>query len=126
VPKTATTTNTRPIPHPAPGRGRRLATQDLPAGARAVCGTCRLRLSGLADSKCRACHAEANREWRARNPEAVAAYNEARRIGPRQARCVACGASFRAGQRGPVSDRCPNCRRTRKLEQRRERPSQGR
>jgi hypothetical protein len=75
--------------------------------------------SGLS-SHCRACHAEANREWRERNPDAVAAYNEARRIGPRQARCVECGASFQAGRRGPISDRCRRCRRTRRLEQRRE------
>ena len=55
------------------------------------------------------------------NPEAVAAYNEARRVGPRQRECVACGAGFMAGERGPTSERCYECRARRKAEQRRAR-----
>jgi hypothetical protein len=77
--------------------------RHLPASAFRACGS-------EADSKCRACHAETHREWRARNPEAVAAYNEARRIGPRECTCVVCGAVFTAGERGPASTRCKDCR----------------
>jgi hypothetical protein len=71
------------------------------------------------ESWCRPCHAEQNRQWRERNPEYVAAYNASRRLGPRERECVDCGSAFTAGLRGPASDRCPDCRRQRKVEQRR-------
>jgi hypothetical protein len=61
-------------------------------------------------SRCRACRSGYAREWRARNPEAVAAYNEARRIGARECVCVDCGGDFTAGRRGPASTRCAGCR----------------
>jgi hypothetical protein len=77
-----------------------------------------LREGGV-ESWCRRCHAEANREWRANNREWVEAYNEARRIGPRERDCVDCGSAFTAGLRGPASDRCHDCRRERNIEQRR-------
>jgi hypothetical protein len=41
------------------------------------------------------------REWRRKNPDRVAAYNEARRIPPSQPVCVECGERFE-GQRGPA------------------------
>jgi hypothetical protein len=82
---------------------------------------CEFMLPWREADRCRSCRAEPGRRWRERNPEAVAAYNESRRIGPREGQCDECGESFTAGQRGPVSDRCRRCRRTRKLEQRRER-----
>ena len=68
---------------------------------------------------CAEYRAAAVRRWRERNPEAVEEYNAQRRAGPRERECVDCGAGFAAGQRGPASDRCPGCRRQRKLEQRR-------
>jgi hypothetical protein len=71
------------------------------------------------ESWCRACHAGATREWRRKNPEYIERYNASRRIGPRESECVDCGVTFTAGARGPASSRCPNCRRQRKLEQRR-------
>jgi hypothetical protein len=67
--------------------------------------------AGAADRvRCGSCRAEVNRRWRAQNPEAVAAYNESRRIGPRECTCVDCGAVFTAGKRGPVRTRCAGCR----------------
>jgi hypothetical protein len=55
-------------------------------------------------SYCRSCRSEIRKEWRERNPDAVAAYNESRRIGPRQCECVDRGASFTAASAGlPVS-----------------------
>jgi len=70
--------------------------------------------SGVA-GRCRSCRAEHLRQWRAANPEYVAAYNERRRIGIRERQYVTCGARFTAGKR------CAGCRRQRKLEQRRRR-----
>lgn len=71
------------------------------------------------DSWCRPCHAQAVATWRANNPEYVAAYNAARRIGPRELECIGCGVMFVAGSRGPASSRCRDCRHQRKIEQRR-------
>jgi hypothetical protein len=71
-------------------------------------------------SYCRSCRSEIAKEWRERNPEAVAAYNEARRLDPRKRKCIECSIVFLAGRRGPAATRCINCRRARKLEQRRE------
>ena len=68
---------------------------------------------------CREYRSAAVRRWRERNPEAVEEYNAERRIGPRERECVGCGVSFTAGLRGPASNRCPDCRHQRKLEQRR-------
>ena len=76
--------------------------------------------SGVA-GRCRSCRAEHLRQWRAANPEYVAAYNERRRIGIRERQYVTCGARFTAGKRGPAGKRCAGCRRQRKLEQRRRR-----
>jgi hypothetical protein len=70
-------------------------------------------------SWCRDCVREATREWRANNRGYIDDYNKARRIGPRERECVDCGSAFTAGLRGPASDRCPDCRRQRKIEQRR-------
>jgi hypothetical protein len=75
--------------------------------------------SGVA-GRCRSCRGQYVRQWRERNPEAVAAYNEARRLGPRERKCIECSIVFLAGKRGPAATRCINCRRARKLEQRRE------
>jgi hypothetical protein len=58
---------------------------------------------GASRVRCRSCRAEANRQWRAQNPEAVRAYNESRRIAPRECTCVDCGAVFTAGKRGPAN-----------------------
>jgi hypothetical protein len=69
------------------------------------------------DSWCRSCHVEATREWRARNPEYVEAYKVSRRLGPRPFECVECGQTFT--RRSSKAIRCPDCRRARKLEQRR-------
>jgi hypothetical protein len=71
------------------------------------------------EAACRGCHARMNKEWRERNPDVVEAYNRSRRIGPRERDCVDCGSAFTAGLRGPASDRCHDCRRERKIEQRR-------
>lgn len=72
-------------------------------------------------SYCRSCRSEIAKEWRERNPEAVAAYNAARRIGPRERECVDCGASFTAGERGPAGVRCRDCRAARRAEKQRAR-----
>ena len=74
---------------------------------------------GRAGGYCREYRSAAVRRWRDRNQDAVEEYNAARRIGPRELECVDCGASFTAGARGPASDRCTDCRRQRKIEQRR-------
>ena len=39
-------------------------------------------------------HRTHQREWRARHPDKIAAYNAARRIGPVAIRCVECGGKF--------------------------------
>lgn len=75
------------------------------------------RMSSGLSSHCQACHAESVREWRERNSEHVAVYNESRRKGPRECECVDCGLSFTAGKRGPAGERCRRCRRARKLRQ---------
>jgi DNA-directed RNA polymerase subunit RPC12/RpoP len=59
------------------------------------------------DSQCRECHREATREWRARNPDAVEAYNASRRIVHPPRQCVTCGATFTPRQ--TRSQRCPDC-----------------
>jgi hypothetical protein len=71
------------------------------------------------ESRCRRCRSDASRQWREQNAGHVERYNAARRIGPRERECVDCGSAFTAGLRGPASSRCPDCRRLRKLEQRR-------
>ena len=58
---------------------------------------------------------EANRLWRAANPEHVAIANAARREGPFLTACEACGEVFSAVRRDSV--RCPDCQ----LERRRAR-----
>jgi hypothetical protein len=68
---------------------------------------------------CREYRSAAVRRWRERNREAVMEYNAQRRLGPRRRQCVDCGASFLAGSRGPASCRCAECRRLRKIQQRR-------
>jgi hypothetical protein len=60
-------------------------------------------------AKCRSCLAEQVRQWRAEHPEYVRRYNEARRIGPREAICEDCGSRFTAGKRGPMRTRCDGC-----------------
>ena len=79
-------------------------------------------LRGGLDSWCRACHAQAVREWRERNAEHIAEYNARRRWEYREAHplqtrpCIVCG--------GPMTKRpeelvCSGeCRRMRKIEQR--------
>src|SRR6266542_5680796 len=63
-------------------------------------------------SWCRECHVAATREWRAENPEYVAAYNSRRRVKPRDVRCVECNETFMARRRDHVL--CsPLCRRRR-------------
>ena len=75
------------------------------------------------ESWCRSCHAEANREWREKNPEAVELYNTMRRAEYRSAHplpsrpCVVCGRAFRGRPDALVCG--PECRHQRKLEQRR-------
>lgn len=70
------------------------------------------------------CHAAAVREWRDKNPEAVAQYNERRREEyraahpPRERPCVVCGRSMTKRPNALVCGE--ECRRQRKLEQRRE------
>jgi hypothetical protein len=71
------------------------------------------------ESRCRRCRSDASRQWREQNAEHVERYNASRRVGPRERACVDCGARFTAGLRGPASCRCPDCRRERKIEQRR-------
>ena len=79
---------------------------------------------GVADH-CRACRSEYLRRWPELNPEAVAAHNAERRLAyraehPLKARpCVVCGKPF---TKRPDAIVCgEECRRARKLEQRRER-----
>jgi len=78
--------------------------------------------SGI-DSWCRPCHANAVREWRERNPEYIAALNERRRREYREAHprptrpCVVCGRDFSGRPDALVCGE--ECRRQRKLEQRR-------
>jgi hypothetical protein len=45
-------------------------------------------------SWCKACHVERTRQWHEDNPEAVRAFNKARRIPPAQLTCVECGKGF--------------------------------
>jgi hypothetical protein len=77
------------------------------------------------DCRCRACYAEASRRWREKHPEAVAEYNERRRLEyaeshPRTERaCVVCG---RLHARKPDALVCSEaCREERKRQQRLER-----
>jgi hypothetical protein len=65
------------------------------------------------DSWCRSCHAEATRDWRARNPEHEAEYNLKRRAEYRQThplreqKCPVCGQSFTKRTNKVVcSERC--------------------
>jgi predicted nucleic acid-binding Zn ribbon protein len=79
-------------------------------------------LSGL-NSWCRSCHADANREWREKYPEHVELYNAKRRAEyraahPRKLRpCVVCGEPFTSRPNALVCGE--NCRRQRKMSQRR-------
>lgn len=80
----------------------------------------RSRFGGL-ESWCRHRHAEANRLWLAKNPDAVEAYNARRRAERREKRpvrpCVVCGGYF---DKRPNAIVCSEeCRRQRKIEQRR-------
>jgi hypothetical protein len=69
-------------------------------------------------SYCRACRDEYRREWRAAHPEAIERYNIKRRLGERERECVDCDSPF--AYRSTVAVRCPECRRQRKLGQRRD------
>jgi hypothetical protein len=75
------------------------------------------------DSWCRSCHAEAVREWRAKNREYVERYNAERRAEYRAAHplptraCLVCGELFSGRPDALVCSE--QCRRNRKLEQRR-------
>jgi hypothetical protein len=69
-------------------------------------------------SWCRDCARQATRDWRRRNPELMAWMNERRRLGEREKACLDCGRSFTF--RNSLAQRCPSCRRRRKLEQRRQ------
>ena len=75
------------------------------------------------DSWCKPCHAEAVRKWREKNPEAVEAYNAARRREYREANPLttrACAVCEKPMTRpGNVLVCGEDCRRQRKLEQRR-------
>ena len=80
-------------------------------------------LRGGLDSWCRACHAQAVREWRERNPEHIVEYNGRRRREYRDAHplttrpCAVCGKSM---TKRPDALVCgEECRRLRKIEQRR-------
>jgi hypothetical protein len=73
------------------------------------------------DSWYRACHAQANRDWREKNPDAVAAYNAERRRDYREAHplptrpCVVCG---KLTTKRPNALVCSaECRRLRESEQ---------
>jgi hypothetical protein len=116
---------------PAPGFRERNAREKVARGK--WCCSCRSwlpveafrpshRYRGGLDTWCKACHAQANRDWRERNPEAVAAYNAARRREYREAHplpsrpCVVCGEPFNGRPDALVCD--PECRQQRKLEQR--------
>jgi len=68
-------------------------------------------------SWCRECAVEATRQWRERNQELVQWMNERRRLGERERECVDCSQTFTF--KSTVAVRCSNCRRRRKLEQRR-------
>ena len=80
--------------------------------------------SGL-DSWCRSCHADAVREWRAKNPDYVERYNAERRAEYRaehplhERPCVVCGKPF--GARPDALACSTECRRQRKNEQRAQR-----
>ena len=75
------------------------------------------------DSWCRECHKNAMREWRARNREYIDAYNAQRRAEYRAEHplptrpCVVCGESFTGRPNALVCG--PECRRQRKIQQRR-------
>ncbi len=72
--------------------------------------------SGLS-SWCRECHVAATKRWRNANPELIRWMNERRRLGERERQCVDCQGVFAYKHASAV--RCPDCRRRRKLEQRR-------
>jgi hypothetical protein len=74
-------------------------------------------------SWCRECQCKATRDWRSRNPQYEAAYNAKRRLGARERECVDCGALFQYRHASAV--RCPECRRQRKLKQRKRLRRQG-
>jgi hypothetical protein len=73
-------------------------------------------------SWCIRCHAEAVKDWREKNPEAVERYNAERRREYREAHplttrpCVVCGEPFSGRPDALVCGQ--KCRRQRKLEQR--------
>jgi hypothetical protein len=74
-------------------------------------------------SRCRECHREATRDWRSRNREYELAYNAERRRLYREAHpriqrdCVQCGRPFEGRPDALVCG--DECRRVRRLEQRR-------
>jgi hypothetical protein len=68
---------------------------------------------------CADCRAETARRWRERHPEEVAARNESRRFGEREGRCIDCAGPFVF--KSANAKRCPDCRRRRKIDQRRQR-----
>jgi len=82
----------------------------------------RLNLGGV-ESWCRRCHADANRRWREKNSNAVDAYNARRRAEYREAhplptrRCIVCRKEMTKRPNALVCGR--ECRRQRKIEQRR-------
>jgi hypothetical protein len=120
--------------YPIPGFGEGNAREEL--GPDKWCCRCRQWLSLEAfrpraeptsvESWCRDCHAKANREWRAKNPEHVERYNAERRAEYRKANplttrpCVVCGRPMTRPANALVCGE--DCRRQRKLEQRRRLP----
>jgi hypothetical protein len=57
------------------------------------------RLKAGVTSWCGECMAEATRQWRAANPETVAAYNERRRLPQFTRTCEGCGVTFTTSKR---------------------------
>ena len=66
-------------------------------------------------ARCKECAAVATQEWRERNPEYIADYNEARRIPPTKLTCVECGSQFEGRRDRLVCSRKCRDSRYRKL-----------
>jgi hypothetical protein len=64
---------------------------------------------------CRACCAAKQREWRAANPERVAAYNESRRKPLVELECVECGEKFEGRPHAKLCSRRCKDKRYRRL-----------
>lgn len=88
-----------------PYRSRPLDAAELVCvrcGERKPAADFRLVRGRWKSSWCDACYLARTREWRADNPEYVAAYNAARRVHPEPRACAGCGRTFTPRRRDAV------------------------